>query len=141
MGSFKMNMFGWRRNVYWKKNCIWQVCIIIFSHWFMFNQVLIHPCLNKAIFAKTCINVHKWRKNHQILQEKSTFTCGIISQGQWKVWRVKGKCWTLMMEKAKLWISQCSHHPAYQKLWSENSCRCWWCWYMFHIIDIGRYVS
>jgi hypothetical protein len=39
----------------------------------MFNQVLMHTCLNKVIFAKTCINVHKWKKNHQILQEKSKY--------------------------------------------------------------------
>jgi hypothetical protein len=31
------------------------------------------------------------KKNHQILQEKSTVTCGIIFQRQWKVWKVKGK--------------------------------------------------
>jgi hypothetical protein len=29
------------------------------------------------------------KKNHQILQEKSTVTCGIIFQK--KVWKVKGK--------------------------------------------------
>jgi hypothetical protein len=57
----------------------------------MFNQVLMHTYLNKVIFAKACINVLKWMKNRQILQEKSTFTCGIISQGQWKVLRIKGK--------------------------------------------------
>jgi hypothetical protein len=57
----------------------------------MFNHVLMHTCLNKVIFAKMCINVQKWRKNHQILPEKTTFTYGIISQGQQKVWRVKRK--------------------------------------------------
>jgi hypothetical protein len=31
------------------------------------------------------------KKNYQILQEKSIVTCGIISQEQWKVWRVKRK--------------------------------------------------
>jgi len=57
----------------------------------MFNQVLMHTCLHKVIFADMCINVQKWKENHQILQEKSIVTCGIISQGQWKVWKVKGK--------------------------------------------------
>ncbi len=57
----------------------------------MFNQILMHTCLHKVIFVDMCINVHKWRKNHQILQQKSIVTCGIISQGQWKVWKVKGK--------------------------------------------------
>jgi hypothetical protein len=32
MNSSKMNMFGWKKNVYKKKNCIWQVCIIIILH-------------------------------------------------------------------------------------------------------------
>ncbi len=66
----------------------------MYHHIFALTYVqssLMHTCLNKVIFAKTCVNVHKWKKNHQILQEKSTFTWGIISQGQRKVWKVKGK--------------------------------------------------
>jgi len=47
----------------------------------MFNQVLMHTCLHKVIFADICINVQKWKENHQVLQEKSIVTCGIIPKG------------------------------------------------------------
>jgi hypothetical protein len=44
-----------------------------------------------VIFADMCINIQRWKKGHPILQKKSIVTCGIISRGQWKVWRAKGK--------------------------------------------------
>jgi hypothetical protein len=34
-----------------------------------------------VIFADICINVQKWKENHQVLQEKSIVTCGIIPKG------------------------------------------------------------